>query len=430
MNSKSIYKQFYQKLIFATSAFVVVLSFMFYGFTKATIYEDISHDLIQDAKLIYEISTNYKQHSDVPFKVLTGKGVSIDLVTVKNVTKTQYRVFKYDKSHFMELLYPFNIDKHIFIKMTKNIDNSHKVLSKIFKNIFFLGIGGLVMVILYAFAVSRTLLSPILNITKKLSNMDENSLTKINAQKLPIEFTPLANSINTLTNKIENYIKYQKELFIGTAHELKTPLAVMKLKSEVTLRKKRDIEKYEDVLKVNILEVDKMNKMISSILDMGRQEGAQFEKPMEVDIIDFLTIKIADYRLLASKKYVNLSFESTIKEFIILIQPNLLNQIIQNFVQNAIKFTPESNKIIIKTIQNNDSIKIEVIDEGIGINSDIDFFAPFQREGKESGAGLGLFLAKSAADTLGASISIKNREDGITGTIATLSLDSNPSCKI
>ncbi|MCK5110027.1 MAG: HAMP domain-containing histidine kinase [Arcobacteraceae bacterium] len=430
MNTKSIYKQFYQKLIFATSALVIVLSFIFYGFTKATIYEDISNDLLKDARLIYKLSTNYSQNQDIPLQVLTTNDVTIDLVTVQHLDQMAYRKYRIEKNHFIELLYPFDKDQDIFIKITKNINSSHKMLNKIFNNVLFLGLGGLIMIILYAFAVSKTLLSPILNITKKLSNMDENSLTKIDTTKLPIEFNPLANSINTLTTRIENYIKYQKELFIGTAHELKTPLAVMKLKSEVTLRRKREPEKYEEVLKVHIKEIDKMDKMISSILDMGRQEGAQFEKPMEVDIIDFLTVKTDDYKLLANKKYVNLIFETTIDKFITIIQPNLLNQIIQNFVQNAIKFTPENNKIIIRAVNDNHSIKIEVLDEGIGIDENIDLFAPFQRQGKESGAGLGLFLAQSAADTLGATISLQNRQDGVKGTIATLYLDSNPTCQI
>jgi len=81
-------------------------------------------------------------------------------------------------------------------------------------------------------------------------------------------------------------------------------------------------------------------------------------------------------------------------------------------------------------VPNNKSITIEVIDEGIGCPKDVDLFAPFKRVGNEKGAGLGLFLAKSAADTLGATISIENRTDGVSGSIATLKLQSNPTCKI
>ena len=73
---------------------------------------------------------------------------------------------------------------------------------------------------------------------------------------------------------------------------------------------------------------------------------------------------------------------------------------------------------------------IEVIDEGIGIDENIDLFAPFKRVGRETGAGLGLFLAKTAADALGATISLKNRTDGTSGTIATLILKNNPHCEL
>ena len=72
--------------------------------------------------------------------------------------------------------------------------------------------------------------------------MNVNSLDQIDTKTLPMEFDSLANSINTLTTRIESYVKYQKELFIGTAHELKTPLAVMKLKSQVTLTKKENLK--------------------------------------------------------------------------------------------------------------------------------------------------------------------------------------------
>jgi two-component system OmpR family sensor kinase len=432
MNTQSIYRQFNQKLIFATSIFVIILSFIFYGFTKATIYEDISNDLHQDARLIYKLSTSYLVNSsqELPFKVITSNNVTVDLITNKTLRQLRFRRYNIKEDHFIELLYPFNMDKFIFIKLTKNINNSHQMLNKIFNNMLFLGLGGLIMVVSYAFAVSKTLLSPIINITNKLSNMDENSLTKIDTTQLPKEFTPLAISINNLTKRVENYLKYKKELFIGTAHELKTPLAVMKLKSEITLRRKREIEKYEETLKIHISEIDKMNKMISSILDMGRQESAQFEKPIELNIIHFLKLKAKDYKLLATQKNINIIFESNADSFITVIQPTLFTQIIQNFVQNAIKFTPQQNKIIMKTTATKLSIKIEIIDEGIGCDDTIEFFAPFQRKGQESGVGLGLFLAKSAADTLGAVISLKNRKDGILGTIATLQLEINPTDRI
>jgi two-component system, OmpR family, sensor kinase len=428
-NSKSIYKQFYQKLIFATSIFIVTLSFIFYGYTKATIYEDIKDGLLQDAKLIYKVSKESK-FQDATFNVITLGDVNVDIVALEDVHDIKYINFKQNDDYFVQLLYPFELSEKKFIKITKNINSSRKMLSKIFNNILLLSLGGLIMVILYAFTVSKTLLKPIIQITEKLSNMNENFLTQIDKNTLPIEFHPLANSINTLTNKIQNFVKFKKELFIGAAHELKTPLAVMKLKNEVTLMKKRECEKYEETLKLTISQINEMNKMITSILDIGRAEGAQFEKPLELDIVNFLNSKINDYKLLSEQKEVKLHFNTQLKSFITIIQPTLLTHIIQNFVQNAIKFTPKSNSIQVNLYKEKNTAVIEVIDEGIGIDESIDLFAPFKRVGAESGAGLGLFLAKNAADTLGATISLKNRPDDKTGTIATLILSSNPTCKI
>lgn len=429
MNStKSIYKQFYQKLIFATTIFIVTLSFIFYGYTKATIYEEIQDGLLSDAKLIYKIS----RESDIKqtnFNLITGTGIDVDIVQLSHLNEMTYKNFKKGNNYFIVLFYPFDLQSHKFIKIEKNVNSSRATLNKIFNNLILLSLGGLIMVILYAFTVSKSLLRPIIQITDKLSNMNENYLTQIDKTNLPLEFVPLADSINSLTNKIQTYVKFKKELFIGAAHELKTPLAVMKLKNEVTLMKKRDTEKYEDTLRLTISEINDMNKMISSILDIGRQEGAQFEKPEELDLVKFLQEKTNNYRMLSAEKKITITYYSNVNNYVTLIQSTILNQIIQNFVQNAIKFTPTGKAIAIRLERIKTEVIITVIDEGIGIKEGEDLFAPFKRVGNEKGAGLGLFLAKSAADALGASIQLENRKDGNTGTVATLTLHNNPPLK-
>ncbi len=428
-NNRSIYAQFSKKLIIATSLFILIISFMFYGFTKATLYEEITDNLIKKAYIIQQASiNNLVNHENL--KLITEDKLTVDLVKIPGLQEKSFREYYSNGTHFIELLYPFELSKSTFIKITKNIDSTDEMLRKIFSNVFILSLGGLAMVVIYAMAVSKNLLAPILNITRRLSNMNENSLTRIEPSTLPIEFHPLANSINSLTKKIEMYVKYQKELFIGAAHELKTPLAVMKLKSEVILLKPREQEKYEETLRLFISEINGMDKMVSSILDVGRQEGAQFENPIEIDVVKFIENRVNNYRLLANEKKIKIEFYCDIEKFITIIQPTLLNQIIQNFIQNAIKFTPHGKTIIVKIYSLNTSVVVEIIDEGVGIDENVDLFAPFKRIGKEQGAGLGLFLAKSATDAIGGEISIHNRQDGISGSIATLKLQTNPTCKL
>lgn len=427
---KSIYKEFYSKLIIANTFFILVISLIFYGFSKATMYNDLQEQMLKDASILFDASQN-SQTKDMFFKVITTNDVSIDLVISKELEfKPNFFMLENEKGKFIELYYPFSRPDNKFIKIIKSTANADQVLGKIFGNLLFISIGGLILIILYSFTISKTLMIPIFRITAKLSKMNENFLTQIEKETLPIEFHNLADVVNNLTNRIQTYVKYQKELFIGTAHELKTPLAVMKLKNEVTLTKIRDTEKYVEVLRLNIASIDEMNKMISSILDMGRQEGAQFEKPLEIDVIGFLKRKSNDYELLSNEQNKKIVFINSIATFTTIIQPTLLNQIIQNFVQNAIKFTPVGKTIQIITKENDGVLIIEVIDEGIGIDENIDLFAPFKRVGRETGAGLGLFLAKTAADALGATISLKNRTDGTSGTIATLILKNNPHCEL
>ena len=310
------------------------------------------------------------------------------------------------------------------LQITKDISLEKDILYLIiFKNFFALAIPGFIFMLIYALIVAKSLLKPIVQINKKLSNMDENSLSQIDKKDLPEEFLTLANSINSLTNRIGTYLKFKKELFIGIAHELKTPLAVMKLKNELMLKKTREISQYEDAIRLTIKEIDGMNVMISSILDIGRTEGAQFEQAKNIDLVEFIKYKTNDYNMLAAKKSITIKFSSNVSSLQMMIQETLFNQILQNFVQNAIKFTPNGKTIKIKLKKIDDKVTLNVIDEGIGIDENIDVFAPFKKVGKENGVGLGLYLAKIASDALNAKISIKNREDGKNGAIAKLELN-------
>ena len=418
--SKSIYKQFYNKLIIATSLFVITLSFIFYEYARSTVYDDIQDNMLIQAK---QIIASY--NSTQTFEIVKNDNISIDLIKNSILKEYSFQNYKYNENYYIKLLYPIDLENEKFLQIIKNISLERELLySVIFKNLFVLAIPGFILMLLYSLAVSKSLLKPIIQINKKLSNMDENSLTQIDKKDLPIEFHSLANSINSLTNRIETYVKFKKELFIGAAHELKTPLAVMKLKTEVTLKKKREIEQYEETLKLTIKQIDDMNIMISSILDIGRTEGAQFEQNIDLDLVEYMKKKANDYRMLSAQKNIIITFFSNVNHLNTSIQITLFNQILQNFVQNAIKFTPNEKSISIRLKKTKEQIIITVTDEGIGIDENIDLFAPFKRVGNQSGVGLGLFLAKNASDALRANITIKNRDDGKSGCVAKLVLNN------
>ena len=420
MESKSIYRQFYTKLIIATSLFIITLSFIFYEYARSTIYDDIQKNMLYHAQQIQISSIAVNS-----FTPILNDNLTINLSKHENLQNYKFIHYHQNGDYFIKLLYPFDLQNKLFLEIDKNISLEIELLySVIFKNLFILAIPGFLLMLVYSLFVSKSLLKPIIQINKKLSNMDENSLTQIDKKDLPIEFHSLADSINSLTNRIETYVKFKKELFIGAAHELKTPLAVMKLKNEVTLKKKREIEQYEEALKLTVKQIDEMNKMISSILDIGRTEGAQFEQTVNLDLVEYIKKKTNDYRMLSAQKNIIITFFSNVNHLDTSIQLTLFNQILQNFVQNAIKFTPNEKSIAIRLKKTKEKIIITVTDEGIGIPENVDLFAPFKRVGNQSGVGLGLFLAKNAADALRAKITLVNRDDGKSGCIAKLVLNN------
>ncbi|MEJ2373684.1 MAG: HAMP domain-containing sensor histidine kinase, partial [Sulfurimonas sp.] len=297
---------------------------------------------------------------------------------------------------YLTLIYPFDSKNNVYLKLVKDISPTKSVLKKILRYIFIINIVGFLLVLLYAITLSKMLVTPIKQLSQDLANMNEHLMRPIQMDEIPQEFAPLARTINHLIARIQNFVKYQKELFIGTAHELKTPLAVIKLKNQVTLIKKRSAEEYIEAIKTTNKTVDEMNIIVSNILNIGRQEGAQLDKPQQVDVINVLKQKANDFNLLAENEGKKLEINFKPDVFMATIQVGLLNQIIQNFLQNALKFTPQDKKVILQSSQDDFGLLIEVIDEGCGIDESVDLFAPFKRQGNKSGVGLGLFLAKSA----------------------------------
>lgn len=424
-SQQSIRSRFLIQLLIASAALIFIFSSILYLFIQQSIYEDKKEGLVHVAQHI--VANESIQNVIDGTDGISGLNIEMQVDpdfdgTIELIETTSANTV------YLSLIYPFNLQEHSYIKITQNITSTKKLLANILNSIFIINILGFVIIIIYAITLSTMLIKPIKALTYRLSNMNEHLIRPIKTEQLPIEFSPLGETLNHLIARLQNFVKYQKELFIGTAHELKTPLAVMKLKNQVTLIKKREAQEYIDAIKINNKTIDEMNKIIADILNIGRQEGAQLETPKEVDVIAYLRNKGNDFKLLAENEGKELEMDFQPDLFMATLQTTLLNQIVQNFLQNAIKFTASEKIVLLKSFQTEQGLCIQVIDEGVGVDESFDHFAPFKRSGNKSGVGLGLFLSKSAADALNAKISIKNRTDGIMGAVASLEISSALSC--
>lgn len=400
---------------------IAVVSVMLYHYIRVTVFQSVVSELNQQATAYKNNPQNFNPNN---LKTFTIEIPNKTLATVKAGElkgEKPYLVMQKIKDKSITTL-TTRLDDSSYLVLEKETTLQSRIVEEIFIDIIIVNVTAILLVLFYALFLSRMLLIPIKILSHKLTNLDEKFLKEIDIKSLPDEFLPLGNSINRLIARIQTFVLYQKELFVGVAHELKTPLAVMKTKNEVTLLKPRESEKYIEALKSNNEAINGMNAMIGSVLEIGRQEGAQFEEPVNTDVIAFLKKLGKNYEVLAKGEEKNLALDLKPEIFNLNIQTSLLTHIVQNFVQNAIKFSPKNSTITISSRLEKSKFIIEVADEGVGIDESKDLFAPFKRYGNKGGAGLGLFLAKGAAQALGAEISIKNRENA-NGAVASLVLN-------
>ena len=400
LSQKSIKNKFFLQLTSTITVLVVVFSVLAYQILKINIMQNEFESLIKQALDIIEIK---KDSNFMIFKDY--KIIHIE----KQQTKPNFKTIKENEKTILILTYPYN-DFGDYIILKKDITQSIKILDIIFISIFLIIAIAISLVIFYSLFLARILSLHLKELGVKIAKFDDNFSNRLDVNNFPLEFKEVVDNINHLIKRIQNYNLSQKELFVGIAHELKTPLAVIKAKNDVTLIKERDSNYYIETIQNSNKSIDNMNKIINEILKIGRLEGAQFEEPIELDLIDFIKQESKNFALLGTKKGQNIELCLNPQTLNIKIQQTLFAQILQNFIQNAFKFSPPNTTINISSFIKDGFFYLHVDDEGVGIEEGKHYFAPFKRFGNKEGVGLGLFLSKSAATALKAEIKLENND--------------------
>jgi len=405
---------------------IIIFSVMLYNYVRITVFETPSQALLIEAKRMVSderieggVLPSAELQSNINVAVQSAASPANAAENLaENPIGAKFVKGKRGDRTYLTLHYPVGDGRTISLETDTTVYSN--IVKQILVDILVINATMIFLIMFYAFFLSRTLMMPIRTLSRTLSSFNESVLHHIDESAIPSEFRPLAESINRLIDRIQTFMSHQKELFVGIAHELKTPLAVMKSKNDVTLLRPRESERYIEALRSNNDAIGNMNRMISSVLEIGRQEGAQFEEAVEADIVAFIAEQAGNFAIVARGEGKDIVTRLSPNALNLRFQPSLFMHILQNFAQNAIKFSPAGGVVSICSRLNGGKFIVEVIDEGCGIDESIDLFAPFKRVGDKSGSGLGLFLAKGAASAMNAQISLQNRTDGKTGCVATI----------
>lgn len=257
---------------------------------------------------------------------------------------------------------------------------------------------------------------PIKIITETTKRITKNNLNeRVLLPENKDELYELSSSINQLLQRIENAIQRERQFTSDASHELRTPLATLKGTLEVLLRKPRERAEYEEKIKFSLLEIDRMTVAIEQLLQLARLDT----NAKSTDKTTAVLATLIDETLTRNKKLIsekNLIVECK-NDYTIegLVPEYYTNLILDNIIGNAIKYSDESKTITIEVLNIDSKIVCKIHDQGIGIKQDDlnSLFSHFFRSDalkhkNISGNGLGLSIAKKAADAINAAIDVQS----------------------
>jgi len=208
------------------------------------------------------------------------------------------------------------------------------------------------------------------------------------------------------------YMQQQQQHFMmAVTHELKTPISVARLNLETLQKYSLDEEKQKKLIRMTLQETARLNFLTNNILISAQLEGARYKSTKEeLNLSDLLKDCMQDFK----HRYPERNFIEKIEPDMEVKGDALLLQIlINNLLENAIKYAPKESTITASLKKNNSDIQLQIIDEGPGISREEKkkIFTKFYRIGNEStrktqGTGLGLYLCKKIARDHKADISV------------------------
>ncbi len=208
----------------------------------------------------------------------------------------------------------------------------------------------------------------------------------------------------------------QMRRFMGdAAHELKTPVAVLRARSDVGLQRTRTETEYQEILTGISAEAKRLGTLVENMLLLARADAGEWPLTREQIFLDDVLLDAASAaRALGSTKGVNVDV-AALEETPVQGDPNLLRQLFMILLDNAINFTPEGGCVTASAQRNGTRCKVTIADTGMGIPASAlphvfdRFFRADPARGR-AGAGLGLSIARWIVDAHQAHITVSSRE--------------------
>jgi heavy metal sensor kinase len=258
--------------------------------------------------------------------------------------------------------------------------------------------------------LARKSLAPVAAMAAQARGMGASNLQS----RLPVanerdELGQLALSFNQLLERIEASFEQQRRFMADASHELRTPVAILRGETEVTLsQSERTPSEYRETLTVLRDESQRLARIIEDLFTLTRADTGQYPlSPRDAYLDEIASEALLRARSLALPK--NISLTSTIEaDLPIHADEALLGRMLLNLLNNAIKYSPSGSTVTLACRREGDHYVVSISDNGPGIPAELQpqiferFFradkARARSEGDTGGAGLGLSIARWIAE--------------------------------
>ena len=272
------------------------------------------------------------------------------------------------------------------------------------------------LVILIFFAIKKAL-TPLSALTSDIQSRESNNLKPFSVKKMPSEIRPLGLSLNTFMGKVSDTIGLLKRFTSDAAHQLRTPITALKLQLSLIELAKSNEERQSAIqnLKAGI---DRSEQLVSQLLTLARIEpNNQIKEFKPFNLLPLIKESIQELLPFAHEKSIDLGVIIAEDAEMIGVKQDI-KVLINNILDNAIRYTPNFGKVDVSIISNSNKIIFEVCDTGPGIKND-DFERVFERfyrgDNKDTkGSGLGLSIVQEIAIQHSAKIQLSNLRPGLS----------------
>ncbi len=262
--------------------------------------------------------------------------------------------------------------------------------------------------------ISAKSLSRIDAIIKKTGEITAQNLSEIiPGGEYFDEYGRLVNKMNEMILRIKTSMDFMNQFSISAAHELKTPLTILRGEIEIALKSEKTPQRYIEVLKSNYEETIRLIKIVDNLFFISKSDNALITiNKQNVELTSFLNSIIQGMKLLGQEKNMVIVLDSNTK-INVEIDQDLIKQALSNIIDNAFKFGDENTTILVHAEEINNIIKISVTNTCPGIpdeslNKIFDRFyrVEVSRTRRTGGVGLGLSVVKSIIALHGGNVEV------------------------